>query len=82
MKSEVLNIGDKVLINHDFIDQLIRMGNSDKTINRIWELGKTATIIKLSDYSTVKVVRGIWSTWIDNNIAEQMRADYLKTNNK
>lgn len=82
MKSEILKRGDKVLITHDLIDHLIRVGNPGVVVNRIWEVGKTATIEKLSDYSTVRIVRGVWSVWIDNNIAESMRIDYLKQTGK
>lgn len=74
MKSQILNKGDKVLITQEFIDNLSKMNCFNKTI---WRVGESATVYELSDYSTVRIYRGIWDVWVTNPIAENMREAYL-----
>lgn len=69
MKSEILKVGDKVIITQDFLDEFIRIG---KPLTSIWRVGDTAKIVELSDYGTVKLCRGIWSVWAVNHIVEDM----------
>lgn len=74
MKSAVLKIGDKVSITQEFIDENERIGNK---LTSIWKIGDTAKIVDMTDFSTVRVCRGIWSVWVTNSIAENMRDEYL-----
>lgn len=78
MKSKILNKNDKLLVTQEFLEHLVKVGNNSKMSNCIWKLGDIAKVDKLSDYSTVRVYRGIWSIWIDNNLAEQMRTEFLE----
>lgn len=81
MKSQILKQGDKVLITQDFIDQMSKLNPMyNKTI---WRLGEVATIDDVSEFSTVRIYRGLWNTWVTNPLAEEMHVDYLaKQNNR
>ena len=74
MKSEILKQGDKLLITQEFLDNLSKRGVCHKLV---WRLGETCKVVELSEFSTVKIIKGIWTTWIDNNLAEEMHIDYL-----
>ena len=74
MKSEMLKEGDKVLVTQDFLEAQAKLNCINRTI---WRLGDVATVDKLSEFSTVKIRRGIWSLWITNPLAENMHLDYL-----
>jgi hypothetical protein len=74
MKSDILKQGDKLLITQEFLDNLSKRGVCHKMI---WRLGETCKVSELSEFSTVKVYRGIWDVWIDNTLAENMHIDYL-----
>lgn len=75
MKSKTLNPGDKVLITQDFIDRMIKVNPQyNKTI---WQLGTVATIDRITEFSTVRIYKGIWSIFVTNDLAEEMNVDYL-----
>lgn len=75
MKSEILKLGDKVLITQDFIDRMSRVNPQyNKTI---WKLGTVATIDRITEFSTVRIYKGIWSIFVTNDLAESMNVDYL-----
>jgi len=69
MKSTILKQNDKLLINQDFIENLTQRGICHRLI---WRLGETCKVSELSEWSTVKVYKGLWSVWIDNSLAESM----------
>jgi hypothetical protein len=78
MKTNKLNKGDTLLITQDFLNDNFKRGNAG--VSSVWVLGETCKVCDLSDYSTVRVHRGLWSIWIDNNLAESMRDAYINRN--
>lgn len=75
MKSEKLKIGDKLLITQEFIED--NREYNPKTWH-IWQLGKIVNVVDISEFSTIKISigRDVYSTWITNPIAENMRKAY------
>lgn len=73
MKSQILKNGDRVLITQDFIDNIVKRGMA---FSSVWKLDDTAKVCETTDYSQVRIYRGIWSIWIDNDLAESMYAAY------
>ena len=75
MKSQILKRNDELLITDELINHFKAVGNP---VISIWNIGGIARVDKLSEYSTVRIRRGHWSIWINNDIAESMRTAYLE----
>lgn len=73
MKSQILKKGDRVLITLEFLDNIVKRGMA---FSSVWKLDDVAKVCETTGYAQVRIYRGIWSIWIDNDLAESMFAAY------
>lgn len=79
--NESIQLKDTVLITKEFVEAN-NAANQYTEPNSIWKEGETARVCEIAEYGQIRLVRGIWSTWVVLPLVQRMRKAYLNRENK